>query len=85
MKGTGTLREDGEITIADVTAHIRKNVPCPLCQGAGKTMLTDEADNHLWVHPRPCPICRGVGQIHTRRLPISQEFIADAMMNYSFK
>jgi DnaJ-class molecular chaperone len=81
----GKVREDGEITIADVTAYVRKNVACPLCQGAGKTMLTNEAEEYLWVAPRPCPICRGVGQVHTRRLPISQEEITEAMMNYKFK
>jgi DnaJ-class molecular chaperone len=85
MKGIGTLRGDDEITITDVSAFIRKNVSCPLCKGAGKAMLTDQEDNNLWVAPRPCPICQGVGQVHSKRLPMSQEFISDAMINYKFK
>ncbi len=72
-----------EITIADVTAYIGRNIACVLCQGCGKVMLTSDAGEELWKHARPCPICRGAGQIHVNRLP-TQEQISEAMSNYKF-
>jgi hypothetical protein len=73
-----------EITIVDVTAYIRRNILCVLCQGAVKVMLTDDADRPLWSNPRVCPQCRGVGQHHTNQIR-DKDGLAEIMINYSFK
>ena len=70
--------------IADLTKSVPFNVGCPLCEGSGKVMYQTTEHENIWKHPRPCPICKGAGQIHERNIP-SEEEIANAMMNYSFK
>ena len=70
--------------LADLIVRNEMHVACPLCSNVGKVMLTGDKDEDLWNHPRPCPVCRGVGQMHKDRLPTDEE-IANAMMNYSFK
>jgi DnaJ-class molecular chaperone len=72
------------VKLTDLIVRNEMHVMCPLCKNTGKVMLTTEDDRHLWHHTRPCPICRGVGQLHKDRLP-TEEQIANAMMNYSFK
>jgi hypothetical protein len=73
-----------EITIVDVTAYIRRNILCVLCQGVAKVMLTDSDDRPLWSNPRPCPQCHGVGQHHTNQIR-DKDGLAEIMINYSFK
>lgn len=73
-----------DLKITDLIVRNEMHVMCPLCKNTGKVMLTGGDDMHLWKNPRPCPICKGVGQMHKDRLP-SEEEIAHAMMNYSFK
>lgn len=74
-----------DIRLADLIVRNLQEVMCPLCKNSGKVMLTGDEGEHLWKHPRPCPICRGVGQVSKTKLPISEEEIASAMVNYSFK
>lgn len=73
-----------EIKLQDLIIRRMSDVSCPLCSSTGKVMLTDGDNGNLWKHPRPCPICKGVGQIRKTQMP-TEEQIANAMMNYSFK
>lgn len=74
------MPEKAEITLADVSAYMKKHVACPVCKTTGKVLLSD-GEEELWKHPRPCPICQSVGYIHQNKIPTMDE-VEYKMMNY---